>query len=110
MTERADRIARNEALFREVNERINEFPPDGSPEEPIEFLCECGDAECTATIVLTGPEYERVRATPTDFAVLEGHEAPDVEGVIASNDRFLTVRKHEEAADIARDSDPRRDS
>lgn len=110
MTDREERIARNEALFREVNERINQVPPNGGPEAPIEFLCECGDASCTETIVLTRPEYEHVRASPTDFAVLEGHVASEVERVVAENERFLTVRKHEEAADIARDADPRRQS
>jgi hypothetical protein len=37
-----DRIALNEALFREVNERMKDVLAP-SPDERIDFLCECGD-------------------------------------------------------------------
>jgi hypothetical protein len=105
---REERVARNEALFREVNERIklvNESLQAGSESE---FLCECGDSECTTAISLTLVEYEDVRKVATHFAVLPGHSDPSVERVIARNDRFAVVEKIEpDAARVAIREDPR---
>ena len=103
---RKSRIARNEALFREVNERVREVSDDG-PSERIEFLCECGDAECTESISLTLMEYERLRDDPLLFGIKGGHAIPDVEDVVGENERFQTVRKHENEGRIARVTDPR---
>jgi hypothetical protein len=99
-------IARNEALFREVNERVREVS-ERAPTERIEFLCECGDAECTESISLTLGEYERLRGDPLLFGIKGGHAIPDVEEVVGENERFQTVRKHEEVGRIARATDPR---
>jgi len=108
MGEREESIARNEALFREVNERIHDVPPEGPVPEHSGFLCECGDAACTETVMLSLEEYESVRADPMTFAVLPTHVAPDVEDVVARIDeRFVVVRKHPEEAAIARETDPR---
>lgn len=103
---RKQQIARNEALFREVNERVQEV--SGSRVTAMtEFVCECGDGECIQTVELTDAEYEQLRADPLLFAVVRGHEIPDVEDVVARNDRFDVVRKHIEEGVIARETDPR---
>jgi hypothetical protein len=104
MSRRKDRIARNEALFREVNERVKALTPS---EGGIEFICECGYEECIERVALTSEEYERVRSDPVEFFVKPGHEIPDVEEVVETHDRFLLVRKHVEERDIARQLDPR---
>jgi hypothetical protein len=104
--ERKRTIARNEALFRQVNERVEEVS-GGSPLETTDFLCECGNAECTESIALVRSEYEQLRSDPLLFAVAPGHEIEDVEDVLADNGRFRTVRKREDAAGIARATDPR---
>jgi len=104
--ERKQRIARNETIFREVNERIEEVS-GGAPGHRVEFLCECGSRECTEVIALTRGEYEGLRADSVLFAVLPGHEIPEVEIVVAENERFLTVRKLAEEQEIARETDPR---
>jgi hypothetical protein len=101
---RKERIARNEVLFREVNERVKDMVPS---EGGIEFICECGDEECIERVPLTADEYERVRSDPVEFFVKPGHEIPDVEEVVEAHDRFLLVRKHVEERDIARQLDPR---
>jgi hypothetical protein len=108
MSDREDRIARNESLFREVNERIRDVPPEGPEPEHSGFLCECGDAACTETVLLSLEEYEAVRSDPATFAVLPTHVIEDVEEVVARTDRFVTVRKYPEEAAIANDTDPRR--
>ena len=104
---REELIARNEVLFREVNERVKEVSEDIS-DGRIDFLCECGDAGCTETISLTRTEYEQVRSDPALFVVKPGHGAADVERVVAESEGFQIVRKHEEEARIARETDPRR--
>ena len=104
MSRREDRIARNEALFREVNERVKALTPS---EGGIEFICECGFEECIERVVLTSEEYERVRSDPVEFFVKPGHEIPDVEEVVEGHDRYLLVRKHVAERDIARQTDPR---
>jgi hypothetical protein len=105
---REERVARNEALFREVNERIREVNENGPSVAETEFVCECGDSECTVPVSLTQVEYEEVRREPTHFAVLPGHVVPDIEVVVARNDRFAVVRKNDpQAARIAAREDPR---
>ena len=53
--EREKRLARNEALYRDVNERVSEVAEqfETEPEMPIGFICECGAADCTEPIALT---------------------------------------------------------
>jgi hypothetical protein len=105
VSSREERIGRNEALFREVNERIREITTYDSD---VEFLCECGDEGCRQSIRMTLGEYEGLRADPTHFAVVPGHDIEDVEEVIFSNDRFAVVEKRVgDATKVALDTDPR---
>jgi hypothetical protein len=103
MDARTERAGKNEAVFREVNERIS----DVTRQSPAEYLCECATASCTETIQMTVAEYESVRSVPTRFAVLPGHEVPDLEEVVAQHDAFLVVRKKAGAAEVAAELDPR---
>ena len=100
-------LARNQSLFREVNEKIEAVSRD----EPLtfhEFACECADAECTEQISMTLEEYEHVRRVPTHFAVKPGHVYPEVERVVDADQRFEVVEKFGPAGMIAIDLDPRR--
>jgi hypothetical protein len=103
---RKDRLARNEVLFREVNERIGEVA-ETAGQGWTEFLCECATAECKAVIELSKGEYEAVRADPRTFAVARGHETLEIEEVVTEDERFTLVRKHEDESEIARSTDPR---
>jgi uncharacterized glyoxalase superfamily metalloenzyme YdcJ len=107
---REDRLARNEALFRNVNERVRELAgsfASSAAQEPVAFVCECGSADCAASVELTIGEYERVRADPAQFVVVSGHESPHVERVVERHEHYDIVRKHVEEAQIAIDTDPR---
>ena len=109
MDSRQQRAAKNEALFRQVNERIEEVNDELGERGESDFLCECGDDDCTAPIRLTLAEYEAVRSIPTHFAIAKGHEVIDVEKVINETDRFTVVEKLAgEAGRIAVETDPRR--
>jgi hypothetical protein len=107
---RQQRVARNEALFREVNERIKEINEEmtDAAGERSDFLCECGDEGCTKAVSMTLSEYEAVREDGKRFAVLRGHEIPDVERVVFQSDRYAVVEKEPPAAArIALETDPR---
>ena len=102
------RRARNEALFREVNERIDELAETFDLREEIQILCECGTVDCDGRIVLSQSEYETLRGIPTHFAVLAGHDIPAVERIVEQNERFVVVEKFGESARTAITLDPRR--
>ena len=109
---RKDRVVRNEALFRELNERVREIEETLTARgvEPVEFgeyFCECGLESCTDKIRLTPEEYEQVRASPLRFAILPGHQVDEVENVVSRTERFEVVEKFEGERELTL-SDPRR--
>jgi hypothetical protein len=108
---RDERRARNEAFFREVNERIEDLSGQSAGEneqdESFEVVCECGMVDCTELIAVTRAEYEAVRRDPRRFLVLPGHEHTDTARVVERNSHFLVVEKLEQAAEIAVEHDPR---
>jgi hypothetical protein len=111
---RVTRLAKNEALFREVNERIAEITAglDSSISQPESLdgvVCECSDAVCMERV---GPisigEYEKIRSDPRRFIIAPGHQAADVEDVVEEKQAYWIVEKHEGVpADVARERDPR---
>ena len=110
MDAREERLANNEVLFREINERIAEIaePHTGSRDEHVyEFLCECSNVGCDLRLPLTLSAYEAVRQDPTHFVVAPGHELPEIESVIARTEKYQVVRKHGEAAELVEAKDPR---
>ena len=86
-----DKEARNQALFREVNERIEQLPNRLAADRYDELICECGNPECTQRVEVTVAEYERVRAHAGRFIVAPNHENPETESIIEQNDRFAIV-------------------
>lgn len=105
-----ERLGRNEARARELNERLEENDREQGKDGPAEFACECGDRECTKVITMSLGEYERVRTNGRHFAVVPGHEIDRVEDVIQRTDTFLVVEKNRRAGDLADATDPRNGS
>jgi len=103
------RIARNEALFRQVNERVKEVSGAfGSVDPgPVDFVCECGNADCTEPVSLTLAEYEQVRSVATRFFVVPDHVIAAVEAVVREGTGYVVVEKRPAEARIARETDPR---
>jgi hypothetical protein len=99
-----DRVARNEALFREFNERVEGLAGD-SPR--VDFVCECGDLDCLERLALTRTTYEQVRSDPRRFVVVPGHEDRDIERVVARREGHFVVEKMAAAAKVAIEHDPR---
>lgn len=96
--------ARNQALSREINERVLAVAQTAGK---IEFLCECADMDCTETIELGLTEYEHIRSSPTRFPVAVGHVYPEFENVVEENRRYAVVQKRGEAAEVSAELDPR---
>ncbi len=107
MDEREQRLAQNEALFREVNERVDAIAHKLGPNVPYEFLCECANADCTFRITLPTSIYEAVRSDPTQFVVLPDHFTPEVEELIVQEETYWIVRKTGDAAEYVERLDPR---
>jgi hypothetical protein len=114
---RLARQARNEALVREVNERIEQFNTTAQEEGfrdnsmTFEFQCECGVGAgdypgCEEPLEMTLQEYEDVRAQDDRFAVRPGHEMPELEDVVRRTERYVIVDKRPSAEPFVAD-DPR---
>jgi hypothetical protein len=93
----ADRAARNEEIFRAVNERIEEGAEQHGVASPLPFHCECAQASCLGTIELPPPVYERVVEGRYQFVVLPGHEDSTIERVVERQPTYVVVEKVGEA-------------
>jgi hypothetical protein len=93
MSEQEDlRIARTEALFRDVNERIAESAGRFGSEDAA-FVCECDNASCTERIATTIEAYEEVRSEAAQFIVSDDHVNDEVERVVEKTEDFTRVEK-----------------
>jgi hypothetical protein len=105
---REERLARNEAFFRAINERIRDaatrHPGDG---HLYDFICECSDPACVERVSLALPEYERVRGEGTRFVLAPGHDVQSIESVVAALPGHIVVDKLGAAGDVAQALDPR---
>ena len=105
----AERVARNNAIFREANESISDAARDYRFEEPVPFICECADPGCTAIINVELHEYERVRANPTWFLDATGHyrASQGYAEVVDRRDGYDIVEKVGEAGALSEELDSR---
>lgn len=104
---RLERGAENQALFRAINELVEDAKVSSDDgEEEIEVFCECA-SECMQLIVLTHSEYEAVRTRPTLFVIAPNHDAPALERVVAQSNHFAVVETFGAAAKAAEETDPR---
>jgi hypothetical protein len=100
---RAERIGKNEARVREVNDRIeNSARVNGDSAKELEdFVCECGSMECTTRITMKLAEYEQIASRPSQFAIAMNHEMRGVEVVTEKHQRYWVVEKVGRAAKAA---------
>jgi hypothetical protein len=107
MGEQERRVGLNEAVFREVNERLQDLNRAFTAvTETMELVCECADTTCTGHVTMPPNEYEAVRAEPTHFLVLPGHVAVgNSERVIEHRHGYDVVEKLGDAAEVARRTD-----
>jgi hypothetical protein len=103
--EREARVAKNEALFRAVNEQVHDLNETfATVTDTFSIVCECGDAACSEQIRLGKHAYEELRSDPTLFAVVRGHEIAETEDVVEQHGEYDVVRKHPgRSAQLAKD-------
>jgi hypothetical protein len=111
MDDRTRRRGTNEAVFRQVNERIEGVNRAfATITDVLEVVCECGNENCVEKLTLTVQDYERVRSDPAAFVVVPGHESTDLESVVERGDAFNVTKKRSGAPRaLAEQTDPRGD-
>ncbi len=110
MDARQERLARNEALFRDVNERVRAIATvHGRDAHVYEFFCECSNTDCTFQLQATLAEYEAVRAHGDRFLIAPEHSLPDIEVVVERTDAWWVVEKRGEPGELVEQLDPRTD-
>jgi len=102
--------AETESLYREVNERIHAVNAQRVLLDlPETLICECAKLGCSERITMNAAEYRGLRTHSTWFVIAPGdaHFFPEVERVVATNGHYWVVEKHDGAARIAEQLDPR---
>ena len=102
------RAAKNQSLFRQVNERVEDIAQSFNlDKQHLDFICECAHTDCVERLELSVGEYEAVRRVPTHFAVADGHEIAEVETVVERTSRYVVVAKLGVGGELAQKFDPR---
>ena len=97
--EREVRAARNQSMFRAVNEQISELNQVFADiTGTFTIACECADPTCAEMLSIRPSDYDTIRRNPRQFAVLSGHVHPAVEDVVAHAGDYMVVEKIEAAA------------
>jgi hypothetical protein len=87
------RLKHNEAVFRNVNDEIDEMGAGGS-RSTLALVCECADPSCKATLRLSHAEYERIRSEPKHYILVPGHDVPEIEDVVEQSLDHIVVEKN----------------
>jgi hypothetical protein len=102
------RAAKNQSVFRDVNERIEEISEGlGLSASELDFIGECAHESCTEDIAMTHAEYEAIRCVPTPFAVKPGHGVAGVEEIVDSKEGYVVVAKLGVGGETTMKLDPR---
>lgn len=103
----AERAARNESIFRDANERVEQRLGELTLEEGRSpFLCECEDLRCREMVRLTREEYESVRSQPNRFVIKHGHPFEEAQ-LVGNGDGYQVIEKLGRAGEVAAELDPR---
>ena len=104
-----ERSAKNEAVFRAANEKIEAHRVEMLGAEDAEatpFLCECDDLGCTQVLMLSLREYEQARDSGRRFVVSPGHVSESARALVREQ-RYWLVEKEGVAGLVADELDPR---
>jgi hypothetical protein len=88
-----------------MNERLERLGEEFG-QETVEFLCECADPGCSASLSVPVSVYEAVREHPRRFVLVPGHQR-EGEQVVAEDSGYVVVEKLGETGEVAEDTDPR---
>jgi hypothetical protein len=99
----AERIGRNDAIFRKANEGIKEAAEGLHFDRPVPFVCECADPMCREFVQMGLDEYGEIRKDARLFLNVPGHEA-SAQGwgqVVERHDGYVVVQKIGPAGEVA---------
>jgi hypothetical protein len=88
-----ERAARNEVIFRDANEDIEEARSQLGVEGRTPYVCECEAEDCTELLLLSTDEYGRARAAPRRFVIAAGHPTRQSR-LVEDGGGFVIVEKH----------------
>jgi hypothetical protein len=92
-----ERAARNEEVFRDVNERIEEGGSLHRVTTPMPFHCECDRPSCFETIEMHPRHYRAIADERYRFVITPGHDDSRVEKIVEVTDEYVVVEKIGEA-------------
>lgn len=108
---RALSLTANQSRFRTLNDRLSRAADLYHFEAGVRvpFTCECPDPRCREVVMLRLDMYERVRAHPTWFLLVAGHEDDQSahERLIEAESGYAIVEKFGAAGVEAARLDPR---
>ena len=89
------KLAMNESAARNCNEHLSRMAVSYrfASDQHVPFVCECADAKCHETVMLSLDEYEKVRVHSSRFLLVAGHEDTDPthERIIAAGNGYEIV-------------------
>jgi hypothetical protein len=94
---RAWKLAANQSAFRSANERMQRQAVSHrfEPGQGVPFLCECADPNCYESVMLSLEQYTQVRAHPSRFLLVAGHEDEDAthERIVEAERGYAIIEK-----------------
>jgi hypothetical protein len=90
VSSRDERVARTEEFFKRVNDTMRNELADGNGK----FLCECGNIACTETLALSAEDLRLLHSIEGHFAVLPGHQIPEIETLVKENGHYAIVHNN----------------
>jgi hypothetical protein len=100
--EREVRAARNQAMFRAVNEKMRELNEAlANLTDEYSIACECADSECFQMLTVRRADYCAVRSSPRQFVIMREHVVPEIERVVWEMNGYVVVEKLETAGEVA---------
>jgi hypothetical protein len=100
-----ERLVRTASAFRDANNRVRDRALRVRFEEEtrVPFVCECGDPDCAATVMLTLAAYGEIRVNARRFLLLAGHDDLGCESVVDDETvhGYVVVEKFGEVGDEA---------
>lgn len=90
VSSRDERVARAEEFFKRVNDTMRNELGDGDGN----FLCECGNIACTEKLALDAEDLRLLHSIEGYFAVLPGHQIPEIETLVKENGRYAIVHNN----------------
>jgi hypothetical protein len=93
---REERLSRNQAVFRAINERMRELNEAFDDLVPTHtYACECANLSCLEQIEVPPGDYEAVRRHSRRFFVApsDSHVIPDIERIVVKAPQYWIVEK-----------------